>query len=172
MPPAGATRAPAAARACPDSALRDVYFGLLGPGREEHHPPSARGGATVQSATVAPYGAYLVVLPHSSRRHCEGRVFVCMGDSGSTSSPTLVANGAITGAAYRNAPSCTPSLPAEAVRVVNGLGTVPKGKPPARPWDTSRSNRRRGQAHGRRARKSGDGPISSRPGATANAGRA
>lgn len=101
-------------RACPDSALRDVYFGLLGPDATSITHRST-GGGVVQSATVAPYGAYLVVLPHSSHRHCQGGFFVCMGDRGSTSSPTLVANGAITGASYRNAPSC--SLPSEAEAV-------------------------------------------------------
>ncbi len=97
-------------RSCPGSVLRDVYFGLLGPDATSITHRSV-GGAVVESATAAPYGAYLVVLPHSSRRHCEGRFFACMGDSGSTSSPTLVANGAITGAAYRNAPPCR--LPAQ-----------------------------------------------------------
>ena len=97
-------------RTCPDRSLRDVYFGLLGPDASSITHRSA-GGGIVQSATAAPYGAYLVVLPHGSRRHCEGRIFVCMGDSGSTSSPTLVANGAITGAGYRNAPPCR--LPAQ-----------------------------------------------------------
>ena len=129
-------------RVCPDSALRDVYFGLLGPDASSITHRSV-GGGVVQSATAAPYGAYLVVLPHSSRRHCEGRFFVCMGDSGSTSSPTLVANGAITGAAYRNAPPAGFPPRRKPLRAVNGLGTVLNGKSPARLSDTCRSNPRR-----------------------------
>ncbi len=93
------------ARTCPDSDLRDVYFGLLGPDATSVTHRSA-GGAIVQSATAAPYGAYLVVLPHGSGRRCGGRIFACRGDSGSTSSPTLSGSGAITGAEYRNAPPC------------------------------------------------------------------
>ncbi len=92
-------------RTCPESALRDVYFGLLGPDATSVTHRSL-GGGMVQSATVAPYGAYLVVLPHGSGRQCGGRIFACRGDNGSTSSPTLVGSGAITGAAYRNAPPC------------------------------------------------------------------
>jgi hypothetical protein len=92
-------------RTCPPSQLREVYFGMLGPDATTITTHTAHGGTTVV-ATDAPYGAYLVVLPHT-QRHCRpGMLFCPRGAGGYTFSPTLRTNEAITAVGYRNAPPC------------------------------------------------------------------
>ena len=99
------TASPAAA-ACPPGQLRDVYFGMLGPDATTITARDSRGANTV-SETAAPYGAYLVVLPHREPRCLPGMVF-CTRGSGHyyTFSPTLPFNEAIVAVDYRDAPSC------------------------------------------------------------------
>jgi hypothetical protein len=96
---------------CPQSELRDVYFGMLGP---DSASVTARVAdrETTTLPTAGPSGAYLVVLPHSARVRCEPEAVVCAasdgsgGEHGYTFSPTLSTNGVITGINYRNAPPC------------------------------------------------------------------
>ena len=149
--------------ACPAGALREVYFGLLGPDATNitRRTPS---GATIESRTVAPYGAYLVVLPSGGERHCQGRVFACFDGRGSTSSPTLLPNEAITGVDYRNAPPCRLPVPQEIregrkreLHAPEGevscpaLGYVPLGRPATKP--TAAELASRVTAHLERARR-------------------
>jgi hypothetical protein len=90
-------------RTCPPSELREVYFGMLGPDATTITAQTAHGGTTVVP-TDAPYGAYLVVLPHTEHRCRPGMLFCSPG--GYTFSPTLPINEAITAVGYRNAPPC------------------------------------------------------------------
>lgn len=97
--------------ACPLAELRDVYFGMLGPDADAITESTARGGKTVL-ATVAPSGAYLVVLAHREQ-HCVPGMLVCSIGNGYTSSPTLPVNEAITAVSYANRPPCRLPSPQE-----------------------------------------------------------
>ncbi len=99
--------------ACPPIDLRDVYFGLLGPDAVSiaHTTPN---GATVTTPTVGQDGAYLVVLPHSTKR-CAPGALVCAITQGTgyTGGPELRQSEVIRAVSYRNAPTCHVPLPSE-----------------------------------------------------------
>jgi len=105
---------------CPPDALRDVYFGLLGPDATSvtHLTP---GNATATTPTAGPDGAYLIVLPHSNTR-CVPHTPFCFGsDRGYTGSPQMEAFEVVRAVSYRGAPACVLPTPAavaaaEAVR--------------------------------------------------------
>jgi hypothetical protein len=88
---------------CPATDLRTVYFGLLGPDAVSitHRTPK---GAIESNATVAPYGAYLVVLPYSGARTCDG--LFCSRGRFSTGGPELRPDQVIAEAHYSDAPPC------------------------------------------------------------------
>lgn len=91
---------------CPPSALRDVYYGLLGPDAVGVTHKTA-SGASATTATSGGDGAYLVVLPHNAA-HCAPDSPSCSGDemTGSTGGPTLESSEVIRVIHYRGAPSC------------------------------------------------------------------
>ena len=98
--------------ACPAGALRDVYFGLLGPDAESitHVTP---GGGTAVTPTAGSDGAYLIVLPHSTRR-CLAGALVCFGnDTGYTGGPEMNAFEVVRVVSYRGAPTCVLPTPTE-----------------------------------------------------------
>jgi hypothetical protein len=116
----GCYRSRRSATACPPGALRDVYFGLLGPDAASvtHVTPS---GGTAVTPTAGPDGAYLIVLPHSSVR-CPPRAPFCFGNGlGYTGSPQMEAFEVVRAVSYRGAATCVLPTPAalaaaEAVR--------------------------------------------------------
>ncbi|MGO8907007.1 MAG: hypothetical protein ACLQMH_15510 [Solirubrobacteraceae bacterium] len=96
---------------CPPDALRDVYFGLLGPDATSvtHLTP---GNATATTPTAGPDGAYLIVLPHSTTR-CPPHAPFCFGnDTGFTGSPQMEAFEVVRAVSYRGAAACVLPTPA------------------------------------------------------------
>jgi hypothetical protein len=107
----GCYTASSRSRACPPTALRDVYFGLLGPDAASIARTATAGGGTV--ATAGSEGAYLIVLAHRKTR-CLPRALVCSrGESFSTGGPELVPYEVIRAVAYRGGRSCDVSTPAQ-----------------------------------------------------------
>jgi hypothetical protein len=96
---------------CPPSALRDVYYGLLGPDAVSVTHETASGGRAT-TATTGSDGAYLVVLPHSVA-HCSLYAPSCSGGESSTGGPTLESSEVIRVVHYRGAPSCRVPTAAE-----------------------------------------------------------
>jgi hypothetical protein len=97
--------------ACPPGALRDVYFGLLGPDAESVTHVTAAGGTAV-TPTAGPDGAYLIVLPHSTTR-CPPHARECVGnDTGYTGSPLMNAYEVVRAVSYRGAATCVLPTPA------------------------------------------------------------
>ncbi len=76
---------------------------MLGPDATTITAHTAHGGTTIV-ATDAPYGAYLVVLPHTEQRCRPWMLFCSRG--GYTYSPTLPTNEAIMAVSYRDASPC------------------------------------------------------------------
>jgi hypothetical protein len=103
-------------RECPPAALRDVYFGLLGPDAESITQLTPAGGTAV-TPTAGADGAYLIVLPHRTTR-CPAHAPECFGsDTGSTGGPLMEANEVVRAVSYRGAATCvlpTPSALAAA----------------------------------------------------------
>ena len=95
---------------CPPAALRDVYFGLLGPDAASvtHVTP---GGGSAITPTAGPDGAYLIVLPYSTTR-CLAHALVCSGNGRaySTGSPQMESFEVVRAVSYRGAATCV--LPA------------------------------------------------------------
>lgn len=90
---------------CPPGALRDVYFGLLGPDAESVTHVTPAGGSAV-TPTAGPDGAYLIVLPHSTTR-CPPDAGECFGKStGYTGSPTMNAYEVVRAVSYTGAATC------------------------------------------------------------------
>jgi hypothetical protein len=106
---------PASSRrpSCPPSALRDVYFGLLGPDAVSitRRARSAGAGATIP--TAGSDGAYLIVLPHTPTSCVPGVVFCAVGESFSTGGPELVPYEVIGAVGYRAGKSCELPAPAQ-----------------------------------------------------------
>jgi hypothetical protein len=103
----GSTRS---AAECPPPALRDVYFGLLGPDAESvtHVTP---GGGSAVTPTTGPDGAYLIVLPHSTTR-CPPHAPFCFGnDTGYTGGPQMEAYEVVRAVSYRGAATCVLPTP-------------------------------------------------------------
>ena len=99
------------ATACPPGALRDVYFGLLGPDAASVTHVTPSGGTTV-TPTAGPDGAYLIVLPHSTMR-CPPRAPFCFGNGlGYTGSPQMEAFEVVRAVNYRGAATCVLPTPA------------------------------------------------------------
>jgi len=97
---------------CPPGALRDVYFGLLGPDAASvtHVTP---GGGTAVTRTAGPDGAYLIVLPHSTTRCAPHALFCFGGGTGYTGDPLMEAYEVVRTVSYRGAPTCVLPSPAE-----------------------------------------------------------
>jgi hypothetical protein len=99
-------------RLCPAGALRDVYFGLLGPDAKSVTHVTGAGGTAI-TPTAGPDGAYVIVLPHSTTR-CPPHVPECLGsDTGYTGGPLMSAFEVVRAVSYRGAPTCTLPTPAE-----------------------------------------------------------
>jgi hypothetical protein len=90
--------------ACPESELRDVYLGLLGPDAESITRTGANGGTT---ATAGSDGAYLIVLRHRTSR-CTPLLPVCDRSSAgsSTGGPELVPYEVIRAVNYHGGKRC------------------------------------------------------------------
>jgi hypothetical protein len=95
---------------CPSAALRDVYFGLLGPDALSITRTAQGGGGTIP--TTGPEGAYLIVLAHRKTRCAPGAPFCARGESFSTSGPELVPYEVIRAVDYRGGGSCQVPSPA------------------------------------------------------------
>lgn len=108
----GCYSTPESRSSCPTADLREVYFGMLGPDALSITALGPDGHST-RVVTVAPSGAYLVVLAHTQRR-CVRGMLACFGGRGGTFSPTLTINEAISGVAYKNAPPCRLPTPEQA----------------------------------------------------------
>jgi hypothetical protein len=89
---------------CPAADLRDIYYGLLGPDAVSITYLTATG-AQITTATGSD-GAYLVVLPHSTRACRSSRGRPCpAGGQGVTGGPQLEP-GAILAVSYRDGHTC------------------------------------------------------------------
>jgi hypothetical protein len=102
-------------RSCPQSDLRDVYFGLLGPDAVSviHITPT---GGIATTPTAGRDGAYLIVLPHRNRSCGPEQLFCSRGQRYSTGGPELEPSEVIRAVNYRGAPSCELPTPAELAR--------------------------------------------------------
>jgi hypothetical protein len=111
----GCYTAEAPSRSCPQSDLRDVYFGLLGPDAVSvtHLTPT---GGIATTPTAGHDGAYLIVLPHRNMSCSPGQLFCSRGQRYSTGGPELRPSEVIRAVSYRGAPSCKLRTPAELAR--------------------------------------------------------
>jgi hypothetical protein len=101
----GCYRASTRAGACPPADLRTLYYGMLGPDALSIEHRNAGGGSEA-SATVAPYGAYLIVLPFTPGPVCNPLYCTSGSGSFSTGSPQLRLDSVITEVSYTGAPPC------------------------------------------------------------------
>jgi hypothetical protein len=96
---------------CPPTALRDVYFGLLGPDAASIARTAMAGGGTIP--TAGSEGAYLIVLSHRRTQCVPGALICNRGESFSTFGPELVPYEVIRAVDYRGGRSCDVPTPAQ-----------------------------------------------------------
>ena len=103
-------------RSCPPTALRDVYFGLLGPDAISITRTAPRGaGLTIP--TAGSDGAYLIVLAHTKTRCAPQALFCTKGESFGTGGPELVPYEVISAVGYRGGRSCHVPTPAQLAQI-------------------------------------------------------
>jgi hypothetical protein len=96
---------------CPPTALRDVYFGLLGPDAASIARTAMAGGGTIP--TAGSEGAYLIVLSHRRTQCVPGALICNRGESFSTFGLELVPYEVIRAVDYRGGRSCDVPTPAQ-----------------------------------------------------------